>query len=114
MTEVPATGVPVAPLDRETYSPAQIAERWDCSVEVVRYLIHSGELDGFRAGRRLIRVRADKLAEYEISRGSARGVLGPRVPQEGTAVRAQQLRDLRSALRTAWRRREGRERERQT
>ena len=85
MTDTPTDGVPVAPLDRPTYTAAAIAKRWGCSQDIVRRMLHSGELRGFRVGSRLMRVRADELAAHEARRGSSAGKLGPRLPQEPTA-----------------------------
>lgn len=32
------------------FTPEALAERWDCSAETIRQMIHRGELAGFRVG----------------------------------------------------------------
>jgi len=46
-------------------TPEQAAELWGCSPNHVRNLIHRGELRAFRLGKRLIRIPADAIGEYE-------------------------------------------------
>lgn len=46
-------------------TPEQVAERWGCSPNHVRNLIHRGELRAFRLGRRLIRIPAEAIGEFE-------------------------------------------------
>ncbi|WP_170507446.1 helix-turn-helix domain-containing protein [Ruegeria arenilitoris] len=36
---------------KRVFTPKQLAERWDCSVQTVRDAISSGELPHFRVGR---------------------------------------------------------------
>lgn len=46
-------------------TPEQVAERWGCSPNHVRNLIHRGELRAFRLGRRLIRIPIEAIGEFE-------------------------------------------------
>ena len=39
------------------------AERFDCSERTIRRMISSGELTGYRIGKRLVRVDATEVAE---------------------------------------------------
>jgi len=48
-----------------TYTPDQLAAVWGCSSNHVRNLIHSGELRAFRLGKRLLRIPAEAVGEYE-------------------------------------------------
>lgn len=45
-------------------SPDLLADRWQCSAETVRQMIHRGELRGFRVGR-MIRIPWDAVEEIE-------------------------------------------------
>lgn len=49
------------------YTPETLAERWQCSAETVRQLVHRGELPGFRVGR-MIRIARAAVEEYESCR----------------------------------------------
>lgn len=46
------------------YTPATLAERWDCSQQHIRDLINRGELPAFRVGR-LIRIPHDEVMRIE-------------------------------------------------
>ena len=46
------------------YTVATLAERWQCSDQHIRDLIHKGELSCFRAGR-LIRIPASEVERFE-------------------------------------------------
>jgi excisionase family DNA binding protein len=48
------------------FSPETLAERWDCSAEKVRQMVHRGELPGFRLGK-LIRIPAIEVERYECA-----------------------------------------------
>lgn len=56
--------MPVTP-EARPLTPEQAAERWGCSVQHVRNLIHRGELRAFRLGSRLFRIRPEDIAGYE-------------------------------------------------
>jgi excisionase family DNA binding protein len=45
-------------------TPERLAERWQCSANLVRGLIRRGELRAYRVGRTL-RIPADAVEEYE-------------------------------------------------
>ena len=48
------------------YTPATLAERWECSAEKIRQMYHRGELAGFPLGK-LIRIPADEVERYECA-----------------------------------------------
>lgn len=43
---------------------SEVAERWDCSAEKIRRMVHDGELAAFRLGK-LIRIPAQEVERYE-------------------------------------------------
>lgn len=47
------------------YSVATLAEHWGCGTDTVYSLIHGGELNAFRLGGRLWRIRADEVERFE-------------------------------------------------
>lgn len=47
------------------FSPKELAERWGVTAGTVRLWINAGTLEAHRVGPRLLRVRADKVAEFE-------------------------------------------------
>lgn len=51
------------------FTPASLAERWDCSERHIRNLISSGELRCFRLGKKLFRIRRQDVENFE--QGSA-------------------------------------------
>jgi excisionase family DNA binding protein len=53
-------------LGPKPFSPETLAERWGCSAEKVRQMVHRGELRGFRLGK-LIRIKAIEVERYECS-----------------------------------------------
>lgn len=46
------------------YSPATLAERWQCSAQLVRNMLERGDLKGFRHGK-MWRIPAAEVARYE-------------------------------------------------
>src|SRR5438045_23353 len=53
------------PSDRP-FTPETLADRWSCSAEKVRQMIHRGELAGFRLGK-LFRIPAVEVERYECA-----------------------------------------------
>ena len=53
-------------LGPKPFSPETLAERWGCSAEKVRQMVHRGELQGFRLGK-LIRIKAVEVERYECA-----------------------------------------------
>jgi excisionase family DNA binding protein len=53
------------------YTPAQIAERWQCSERHVRNMIASDELPSFRLGGKLLRIRAEDVEAFECQNGGS-------------------------------------------
>lgn len=49
------------------YSPATLARHWDCSERHIRNMIATGELPSFRAGGKLLRIRAEDVSNAELS-----------------------------------------------
>lgn len=49
------------------FTAETLAERWGCSTNHVRNLVHRGQLRAFRIGARLLRIPADAVDEYEQS-----------------------------------------------
>lgn len=45
-------------------TPETLAQRWQCSAETVRQMVHRGDLRGFRVGR-MIRIPWDAVEEVE-------------------------------------------------
>jgi excisionase family DNA binding protein len=54
------------PLPAKPYTPESLAERWSCSAEHIRQLIHRGELVGFRLGK-LFRITAIEVERFECA-----------------------------------------------
>lgn len=52
------------------FSPDDIAARWGCCSNTVRTLIRSGDLAGFKIGKRRYAVTAEVLENYEGPRNS--------------------------------------------
>lgn len=48
-----------------SFSPEQLASRWQCSASTVRNLIHGGKLRSIRVGAKLIRIPAQAVREFE-------------------------------------------------
>jgi excisionase family DNA binding protein len=53
-------------LGPKPFSPETLAERWGCSAEKIRQMVHRGELPGFRLGK-LIRIKAIEVERYECA-----------------------------------------------
>ena len=83
-----------------TFSPADLAARWGVSIDIVRRLIRSGELRGFRLGPRLMRVSIEALENYEQHRAIAEEP-EPMSPQVPTTINEKVIG---AALRYHWRR----------
>jgi excisionase family DNA binding protein len=50
------------------FTPESLAERWSCSAEMVRQMIHRGELPAFRlGGGKLFRIQATEVERYECA-----------------------------------------------
>jgi hypothetical protein len=47
------------------YTPERLAERWDCTPELVRRLLVSGALKGFRLGGKLWRIPVKEVEIFE-------------------------------------------------
>jgi excisionase family DNA binding protein len=53
------------------YTPAQDADRWQCSERHVRNIVSSGELPAFRLGGKLLRIRAEDVEAFECQNGGS-------------------------------------------
>jgi excisionase family DNA binding protein len=58
------------------FTPDTLAARWGCSSETIRQMIKAGRLPCFRAGRRLFRIPAAAVEEFEQCQTSASAVSG--------------------------------------
>lgn len=47
------------------YSVSSLAEHWECGTDTVYALIRSGDLQAFKLGGKLLRIRADEVERYE-------------------------------------------------
>ncbi len=86
----------------DTYTPDEVAKRWKCSAAHVRNLITNGELEAFRLGGKLLRIKGSAIEDYErchstSCNGSVEG--GPRLPKKAESELA--AKDLRAAMRQA-------------
>jgi excisionase family DNA binding protein len=50
---------------KRPYTPETLAERWGCSPELIKRMLKSGELQGFKLGARLWRIRHEAVEEFE-------------------------------------------------
>ncbi|WP_428981899.1 helix-turn-helix domain-containing protein [Oceaniradius stylonematis] len=66
------------------YTPDQIAERWDVDPKTVRSMLNDGVLTGFRVGKSMWRVRAERLEEYELCQNGDLGDSGADTASSGT------------------------------
>jgi excisionase family DNA binding protein len=55
------------------FTPATLAERWDCSERHVRNLINKGQLGCFRLGGKLVRIRQSDVEKFECQIGGSPG-----------------------------------------
>ncbi|QAZ46805.1 hypothetical protein C1M53_31630 [Mesorhizobium sp. Pch-S] len=53
----------------KVYTPAALAERWECSERHVRNMIETGEIQAFRLGEKLLRIRAEVVEAFEWQSG---------------------------------------------
>lgn len=61
------------PLAGRLYSCREAAKVLDTSDDTVRRLIHTGRLDGFRIGKRCLRVRGESLLAMLTSTADVKG-----------------------------------------
>lgn len=47
------------------YSVASLAHHWECGQDTIYALIRSGDLQAFRLGGKLLRIRGDEVERYE-------------------------------------------------
>lgn len=71
---------PVAEELPRVMRPSTLAKHWQCSERHVRNLIATGELPSFRAGGKLVRIRAEDVVEFEARAVSASKVKGHSAP----------------------------------
>lgn len=50
---------------RAAYSVSSLAERWDCTPDVIYRLVRTGQLQAFRLGGKLLRVRVQEVERFE-------------------------------------------------
>jgi excisionase family DNA binding protein len=51
------------------FTPATLAQRWLCSERHVRKLIETGELNAFRVGARMFRIKMEDVERFECQSG---------------------------------------------
>ncbi|MGR9130822.1 helix-turn-helix domain-containing protein [Rhizobium leguminosarum] len=54
-----------------TFTPAKLAQRWECSERHIRNLISRGELPYFRVGGKLLRIRQEDVEKFECQSGDS-------------------------------------------
>ncbi|MCO6390566.1 excisionase family DNA-binding protein [Aliihoeflea aestuarii] len=47
------------------FTPKTLAERWHCSERHIRNMLERGDLDFFRLGGKLVRIRTEDVVRYE-------------------------------------------------
>lgn len=47
------------------YSVATLARHWECGTDTIYSMIRSGDLQAFKVGGKLLRIRADEVERYE-------------------------------------------------
>lgn len=52
------------------FDVASLAEHWGCGTDTVYTLIRSGDLQAFKLGGKLIRIRADEVERYECRKNT--------------------------------------------
>lgn len=55
------------------YTPATLADHWQCSERHIRNLIASGELPSFRLGGKLLRIKGEEVEKFECQSGGSQG-----------------------------------------
>ena len=53
------------------YTPAMLAERWECSERHIRNMVETGELPAFRLGEKLLRIRGTDVERFECQSGAS-------------------------------------------
>ena len=53
------------------FTPATLAERWECSEGHVRNMIADGTLPAFRLGGKLLRIKASDVERFECQTGGS-------------------------------------------
>lgn len=66
------------------YSVASLAHHWECGPDTVYSLIRSGDLQAFRLGGKLLRIRGDEVERYECRMTTACNDTGGNLPSFGT------------------------------
>ena len=53
------------------FTPATLADRWQCSERHIRNMVDRGELPAFRLAGKLIRIRAEDVEMFECQAGGS-------------------------------------------
>ncbi|WP_350156282.1 excisionase family DNA-binding protein [Roseovarius indicus] len=83
-----------------------LADRWQCSDETVRQMVHRGELRAFRVGR-MIRIPWDAVEELECQTSLSDGYAadsastGRTKPESGGAINLRHARERKRKQRAA-------------
>jgi excisionase family DNA binding protein len=65
------------------FTPESLGERWSCSAEKVRQMVHRGELLGFRLGK-LIRIPAVEVERFECEQAHPVQVTSSSITEENS------------------------------
>ena len=65
------------------YSVASLAHHWECGQDTIYALIRSGELQAFRLGGKLLRIRGDEVERYECRTTTASNDTVDSLPSSG-------------------------------
>ena len=71
------------------YTPAMLADRWQCSERHIRNMIARGELRSFRVGGKLLRIPEEAAREHEcqgIASGVTEGSIASSIGREGNGT----------------------------
>lgn len=72
-------------MNRQAYTPREIAERWQCSDRHVRNMINEGRLRSFKLGGKLVRIPLSAVEEYEqCPQNSGSSSIEENSPSNGT------------------------------
>jgi excisionase family DNA binding protein len=63
---------------------ATLAAHWGCGTDTVYALIRSGDLQAFRLGGKLLRIRGDQVERYEWQKATVSNDTGESSPSSGS------------------------------
>jgi excisionase family DNA binding protein len=69
------------------YTPERLAERWECSPSLVRKMLETRALQGFKVGGKLWRIPAGEVDRFECQTTDSEGLRAGSSPSGMTAVK---------------------------